>query len=282
MLRNILVCMDNSPSGEAALELAVEITREHRANLVGLAVVDKPGICAGAAMGIGGSSFKRDRDKKLLALAYDSAAQGLATFARQCSLHGVSSHGLQVVGRPAESILGEMPRFDLTVMGRDANFSSSSHRSDSGVRDTILRHAEKPVLLVPDTPVDGPLKLGKTVLVAYDGGAIAQHALEGFLASGLAKTCEVHVATAGDDGERAGDIAETALARLRSAGMKAYSHTLVSCLPTREALVKLGSDLGAGLMVMGAFARSRLSELLHGSGTRFILDHAPGAICLQH
>jgi nucleotide-binding universal stress UspA family protein len=33
---------------------------------------------------------------------------------------------------------------------------------------------------------------------------------------------------------------------------------------------------------MGAFARSRLSEFLHGSHTRDLVDQSPVALCLQH
>jgi len=47
-------------------------------------------------------------------------------------------------------------------------------------------------------------------------------------------------------------------------------------------LVEFGREIGAGLVVMGAFAHSRLGELLHGSGTRAILEKSTAAICLQH
>jgi hypothetical protein len=51
-------------------------------------------------------------------------------------------------------------------------------------------------------------------------------------------------------------------------------------LPQDELL--LGPDLGAGLFVIGTFARSRLAELIHGSGTRDIVKHSTVTLCLQH
>jgi len=66
----------------------------------------------------------------------------------------------------------------------------------------------------------------------------------------------------GDDGERAGDLANQAAEKLRSFGIEATAHGIVSVLSTSDALLELGRELGASFLVMGAFAHSRLSELL--------------------
>jgi Universal stress protein UspA and related nucleotide-binding proteins len=247
-----------------------------------MAIIDEPDIQAGAPAGIGGSSFKHERDKILLANARAHAADWLGLFQRRCRSEGVPANTLEIVGRPAESILGEMERHDVTVMGRDANFRFETESEDSATRDKILRHANHPIFLVPESVAEVPATLGQTVLVAYDGSGAAEHSLMSFAKSGLAESREVHVATVDDDGEKAWDIATNAVERLRTLGIRAFTHNIVSLLPTPKALVALGSDLGAGLIVMGAFARSRLAELFHGSGTRDLVEHSPMPLCLQH
>jgi nucleotide-binding universal stress UspA family protein len=282
MINDILVCLEGSPSSEAATRFAIELARERRATLVGMAIIDEPDIRAGAAAGIGGSSFKHERDKILLAKARAHAEDWLGLFQRRCRSEDVPASTLEIVGRPAEMILGEMERHDVTVMGRDANFRFETESEDSATRNKILRHANHPIFLVPESVTEVPANIGQTVLVAYDGSGAAEHALMSFAKSGLAESREVHVATVGDDGERAWDIATSAVERLRTLGIKAFTHNIVSLLPTPNALVALGSELGAGLMVMGAFARSRVAELFCGSDTRDLVEHSPMPLCLQH
>jgi nucleotide-binding universal stress UspA family protein len=282
MIKDILVCLEGSPSSCAATRTAIEIARERHAVLVGMAIVDEPDIRTAVPGSIGGSSFKHQRDKALLVDARAQAAEWLVQFEQRCRSEGVVARELEIVGRPAESIIGEMGLHDLTVMGRDANFRFMTATEDSATRDKILRHATHPVLLIPQSNSAVPANLGKTVLVAYDGSEPAEHALAGFAQSGLAESREIHVATVGDDGAKAWDTANGAVERLRSFGIKAFTQNIVSLLPTSDALVKLGRDLGAGLFVMGAFAHSRLVELIHGSGTREIVEHSPMPLCLQH
>lgn len=282
MIKDILVCLEGSPSSQAATRTSIEIARERQATLVGMAIVDKPDIVAGTATSIGGASFRYERNRALLADARAHAADWLGRFGRRCRAEGVPVRTLEIVGRPAECIIGEMERHDLTVMGRDANFRFETEDEDAATRGKILRHANRPILLVPESAAQAPAGLGKTVLVAYDGSVPSEHALASFVTSGLAESREVHVATVGDDGERAWDVANSAAEKVRASGIKVFTHNLVSPLATSEALVRLGREIGAGLVVMGAFAHSRLAELLHGSGTLDILEHCPAPLCLQH
>jgi nucleotide-binding universal stress UspA family protein len=282
MIKSILVCLEGSESSKAATRTAIEIARECQASVVGLAIIDEPDIHAGTPTGTWGSSFKHERDKNLLDQARTQAADWLDQFEGCRQAANVPGRSLEIMGRPAESIIGEMGLHDLTVMGRDANFRFLTESEDSATREKILRHAGHPVLLIPEGNPALPANLGHTVLVAYDGGDSSNRALTSFAQSGLAESREIHVATVGEDGEKAWDVAMKAVERLRGFGIDALTENIVSPLPTSEALVEFGREIGAGLVVMGAFAHSRLGELLHGSGTRAILEKSTAAICLQH
>jgi nucleotide-binding universal stress UspA family protein len=282
MIKSILVCLEGSASSKAATRTAIEIARESSAAVVGLAIIDEPGIRAGTPTGAWGSSYRHDRDLRLLGSARFHAADWIDQFERCRQAAQLPGHALEIIGRPAESIIGEMGLHDLTVMGRDANFRFLTESEDSATREKILRHASHPVLLIPESDPDQSATLGKTVLVAYDGSASSKRALNSFAQSGLAGSREVHVVTVGEDGEKAWDVAMKAVERLRSFGIDALTENIVSPLPTSEALIQFGRELGASLVVMGAFAHSRLAEMLHGSGTRAILEKSAAAICLQH
>ena len=278
MIKEILVCLEGSPSSEAALRTAINIAGTLRVRLVGLAVVDEPDIRAGAAMGIGGSAFKHERDEALIADAHKHAIEWLGAFERRCKEAQVSAYALEVVGRPADSILEETDKHDLTVLGRDANFRFETDSDDTKTREAILHKATRPVLVVPETAHD----LGTRVVIAYDGSNAAKRALTSFAGSGLVVGREVYVATVDDNGEHAWELATSAVTMLKGLGVPATPHNVVSTLSNADALFDFAEKSGAGLMVMGAFAHSRIKHLFQGSATRGIVEKTKIPLYLQH
>ena len=280
MLKNILVCIDGSASSEETTLTAIKIARERNASLVGMVLVHEPDSRAGAHTNIDGSSFvhRWSRWRHVDVQAY--AAMLLATFQRRCMAAGVPVRVLEVVDRSPEDIIAEIDLHDLTLIGHEDQAESKSDRR--ATREKILRHTSRPVLLIPDDTTGMSDPLGPTVLIAYDGGQAAERALASFAASGLGQSRDVHVATIGDDGEKAMETAMQAADRLRAAGIEATAHSIVSALPDSEALVELETKLGAGLVVMGAFARSRIKELFSGSLTRALVAGSLTPVYLQH
>ena len=65
-------------------------------------------------------------------------------------------------------------------------------------------------------------------------------------------------------------------------GVAAVPNNLVSALSNVEALFGFAKEIGAGLMVMGAFAHSRLAHLFHGSVTRGLVERTAIPLYLQH
>jgi len=279
MLKNILVCLEGSPSSEAATHVAIEVARSCQAQLAGLAIIDEPDIRAGAATGIGGASFKHDRDESLMADARKHAEDWLALFERRCRQANVPATTLEVVGRPADSILNEMDGHELTIIGKDANFRFETEKDDVKTRDTILHRATRPVLLIPEST---PAAMGSTVLIAYDGSGAAKRALNSFGMSGLAHSRTVHVATVDDNGAQAWEMANRAVQMLAAAEIPATAHSIVSVLSNVDALFELAGKLGAGLLVMGSFAHSRLKEVFQGSVTRGLVEKSNLPLYLQH
>jgi nucleotide-binding universal stress UspA family protein len=279
MIKEALVCLESSASSDAATRLAITIANQSKARLVGLAIVDEPDIRAGAATGIGGASYKHERDESLLADARHAAADALALFERRCREANVDARALEIVGRPADSILAEMETRDLTIIGRDANFRFETESDDAATREAILHRATGPVLLVPES-ANGPI--AQNIVVAYDGSRAAKRAIASFAASGLAASRNVHVATVDDNGAQAYEMASVGVKALADAGVAAVPHNIVTALSNVEALFKFAGEIQAGLVVMGAFAHSRLAHLFHGSVTRGLVERTDIPLYLQH
>ena len=282
MVKNILVCIDGSASSEETTLTAIKIARERNASLVGMVILHEPEPRASARTSVDASSFARRWNTWRPVDVRANAAMLLATFERRCQAAGVPARVLEVVDRSPEDIIAEIERHDLTLIGHEATFQFEAKGDQRATREKILRHISRPVLLIPDDTTGMSDPLGPTVLVAYDGGPAAERALASFAASGLGESRDVHVATIGDDGEKAMETAMHAAERLRAAGIKATAHSIVSVLPDSDALGELGTKLGAGLVVMGAFARSRIRELFSGSITRALVAGSLTPIYLQH
>jgi nucleotide-binding universal stress UspA family protein len=278
MIKDVLVCLEGSASSESATQISIGIARELGAKLAGLAIVDEPDIRAGAAVSIGAASFKRERDDSLVADAHKQAADWVSLFERRCREQEVAARSFEVIGRPAQSILAKMTAHDLTVIGRDANFKFETESDDPETRDQILRRGVRPVLLVPE----GTESLGRRVLIAYDGSGAARRAATSFATSGLVGPRELHIATVDDDGAAAWEMANKGVALLRAEGVFATAHNVVSTLSNAEALFELGRELDVGLIVMGAFAHSRLAHLFHQSAMRGLIERSAVPLYMHH
>ena len=277
-MKSILVGLEDSGSTERATDLAMTLAQTHGATLVGLAIIDEPDITSGAAMGIGGTSFKHDRDQALILDAHQRAREFEQRFLVRCRAKNVAAEIRELTGRPAETILAEMTHHDLIVLGRDANFRFETSATDARTWDVVLHRASKPVIVVPDAE----LPSGRVALLAYDGSLAAARALRTFVDSGLAQTRDLHVVTVNDNGGVAWELASLAVETLKGLGLEAQVHNVVSVLPIADALLELAGQINAGMIVMGAFAHSRLRHLFRGSVTQQLVENTAFPLFLTH
>jgi nucleotide-binding universal stress UspA family protein len=278
MIKDVLLCLEGSPSSRRATALALELARAQRASVTGLSIVDEPDIVAGQATGIGGAAFKQQRDEALLADAQARADEYLQAFAAACRAADVPSRRLQLRGRPGDTIVAEMQKHDLTILGREVNFRFETEDQDKKTRDTILRKAGKPLLVVPEQAVSGRT----AVVIAWDGSAAAKRALTSFASEGLARDRVVNVVSVGDDGSLAWEMAQKGCVMLSERGVPSRPHKVVSLLPVAEALLEQCDKLEAGLLVLGAYVPSRLGRALWGSVTQEVVEKATVPLFLHY
>jgi len=91
-----MVGLEESVGTDRATALALEIAQAQGARLMGLTIVDEPDITAGAAMGIGGSSYKLDRDKTLMEEAHRRAHEAEELFLLRCRKASVAARVLEI------------------------------------------------------------------------------------------------------------------------------------------------------------------------------------------
>lgn len=276
MLRSILVGLDGSEHSDSALELGIRWSRRFDALLVGIGVIDEPGVHGPEEYLVGEAYFHR-LNKALLADTRRGVQRSLGRYALRCAEAGVAFKELEDVGTPYVQILKEAQRYDLIVLGRHTHFQFGYEEEPDMTLSQVLAESPRPVVAVPDELPDG-----EAVLVAYDGSLQASRALAAFEASGLGQGREVHVVSIAEGPKVAALHAERAVEFLKSHGLTVSACPVDSCCPPAEAILDRARLWGAGLLVMGAYGQPVLREFFLGSVTRTVLEESPVPVFLYH
>jgi nucleotide-binding universal stress UspA family protein len=251
---------------------SVEHAKRYGASLIGIGVVDLPELVPPESVPLGAGPFKRERDEALLSSANEMFDQALNDFSRLCAVKAVASRTLKLEGDPAKLLAAESQRVELVIVGKK-QFPEGEWETSSHTLRSILQNAPRPVLCVPESPVEGD-----KVLIAYDGSLQSAKTLQLFLASGLANERTLHLVTVADDGQI---LAERAIDFLRAHGRNVQTH-IEEGNHAAERILQVAQALSAGIIVMGAYGKPRVREFLFGSVTQSILHHTKVPLFLYH
>lgn len=160
---------------------------------------------------------------------------------------------------------------DLVVFDAEAGCGRS--RLGQAFQD-LLAVEQRPIVVIKDRPVDFA-----TVLVAWNGGKEASRAARTALPL-LQKASRVVVLTADDSKTK--DVDPQRLADfLRVRGVAAEARRCEHG-DAAKLILNHADDVGAGLIVSGAFGHTRLREYVLGGATRALLNAAGPTLFLSH
>ncbi|BDA83582.1 universal stress protein A [Aureimonas sp. SA4125] len=178
------------------------------------------------------------------------------------------------------ALMGRAPRLaqlqDVLVM--DAR--SAVLREYPEIVEGMLFRSGRPVVLVPEGWTRG---VPRTVSIAWDGSLQATHAVAEALPI-LQGADEVHVVTVTGEKDLGNETPSDRLAiyldrhgvRVRENALTTRSGSVADTL--REHVAASGSDM----LVMGAYAHSRIREAILGGVTRSLLGASPVPLFLSH
>lgn len=266
MLKTLMVGIDGSEYSRHAVALGIDWAKRFDALLVGLGIIDQPGLCGYEAVPLGGGVFKSMLDEVRLKHATTVVEQALEDFSIRCAEAGVASKPLEVVGDPVQSLSVEAQRYDLILLGKRTYFHLTG--DDTHTVDQLLKAPPRPVVSVPRQS-----NQGDSVVIAYDGSMQATRAVQAFCVSGLAAIAKaIYVVTLGAESVAAHRIADRAVEYLSFHDIKAKPHVITESGDTSARLTKAFEDLNACLGVMGCYGQSAIREFFVGSVTRSMLE----------
>lgn len=279
MIKSIVVAIDATESSSRAQAYAIGLAKTYSAELTGIAVLDRPWVTRPMATPIGGGHYKGHRDETLLESHRHTLDALVSAFRDQCQAGGVSVRALEVEGVPAEQIEREADRHDLIVIGRDTNFHGVNGQDIGDVVAQLLKDNPRPIIVVPP----GPPARGTGVVVAFDGSLQASRAMHMFHLMGLRGDGTMHIVSIDEDNNKAEELAQRGASFFESHGAEVKKHALQSVHEVAQAVLNTVENVGAGMLVMGAFGpHSLMHQLMAGSVTKQLVRSAPVPVFVHH
>lgn len=277
MFKDIMVHVGTAEFSRKRIDMAARIASLHGAHLTGVHPLTPPRVPMYLEVQLAGSFWDT-----MDSLTKTVASEAEKIFEDVCRGEGVEAEWRAVPGQPS-AVMADQVRFsDMIVVGQP-NPETPSAFSDLELPADIALGGGRPVLVVPHT---GDFKAAMpNVLVAWNGSREAARAVHDSMPLlRAANRVNITYVKSGRKDEVMGDLPGAQLAlHLARHGIEAESAPVTGDSGhAGELLLSAAADLSADLIVMGAYGRPRLSELVLGGVTRHILEHMTVPVLMSH
>ena len=278
-ITSVLVHVDNSNRIEGRVAVAIDLVKTHEAHLAAIYAMPNPLILLYGA----GEYVSAEMIESQLELAREGAASAKARFEKQLENSGLSAEWREAEGYPADVVSLNAKHADIAIVGQTDPDDPQGY-PNPGLPAEVALSAGRPILVVPY--IGAQQKMGRNVVVAWNGSREATRAVNDALPI-LERAEKVTVLAVNPDKKGGGDhgdipSADIAL-HLARHGVKAEAaQTVSNDIDVGDVILSRMSDLGADLVVMGAYGHSRVRELIIGGATRDLLRHMTIPVLMSH
>jgi nucleotide-binding universal stress UspA family protein len=275
-LNDILVYVDSADATKARVSFAVALAKEHEAHLVGIAFAPT------ALLPLYGADVSFADMTEVLESVKAQGAQALKSFEASAKAEGVSAEARLMQGMSEEfphDFAQAARHVDLAILGqpRDGDPLIGQY----ALVERCLFASGRPVIVVPAAPET--LALKGTIVAAWDGSAEASRAINDALTFLKPASRVVLVTGVAEEGDERASRSEDMIAHLERHGVTAeFVRVKIGEGDIGRLLLSKAKDLGADLIVMGAFHHSRWREFILGGVTLTVLEEAPIPLFMAH
>lgn len=275
--QDLLVLLDAAGDTGGRLELAASLGERFKAHLVGFCQIPGPELPRRSGYADLAALEPVYREWRLRALEQTDKIR--ASFERAARLHGVAAEWRAVSEGVNADPAVHARCADLTILGqRDPDSDEMAMIRPPPER--VVLASGRPVLVVPYAGRFATV--GSRVLIAWNASREAARAVADAMPL-LIGAEAVSVLTI-DPPNRPDELpgADIALHLARHGVKTEIERTVSADVPIGEVLLSRAADLGADLLVMGAYGHSRTRELLMGGATRSILGSMTVPVLMSH
>jgi len=279
MMKSILACTDGSRHGDIACEYAIHLTRQLKAKLAAVHVLDSRMLEGPLMADISGWIGAQPYGSQLQQFREMLEQKGNAimeAFNDRCAKAGVEGEGLIRMGHPSRVIIDEEVRAEMVILGQRGHHADLVGEALGSTAERVVRHSIKPCMVTP--PVFREIS---KIMAAYDGSGHASQALHEAIELAQALSAELIILTVAEeqDGERMNEISREGM-RLAEAHECRAVNLVSEDKRSSRAILNNAREQGCDLIVMGAHGHSRIRELILGSTTTQVMMHADMPVML--
>ena len=278
-IKNIVVHADSTDRAAERIQLAASLATKNDGHVVGVFAVPDPYAPAYMA----GGYVPADLFEQLRQEAIADAKKAEELFKKTVSSSGVPNEWRLEEGTVGGVIARHTRYADVAVVGKGDYDEPEKYPNPSLAADLVMT-AGRPVLVVPNA---GHYEaVGNRVLVCWNASREATRAVNDALP--FLRTADnvtilavnPHKASGGDHGDT--PSADIAL-HLARHGVKAEAASTVAAgIDVADTILARASDLGADMIVCGAYGHSRTREWVFGGVTESLLRDTTVPTLLSH
>lgn len=276
-MRSLLVHLDASDACAVRLHVARQLAERYGASVTALFAV-VPG-----SSGMPTSFSAAAIAEAVQAIDIDGRHHARAALEKATSMGGPPVTWVESVAEAPLRALARQGLFaDLLVLGKRDPSGPHAEQLPPDFAESVVIESGKPALVVPDDARAD--NIGRTIVIAWKPSREAGRAVTAALP--LLRTAKAVHALMWKDKKDAATPAQhlgQLSALLQAHGVAVQAHALGQA-PARigEAILAQTQALGADLLVMGCYGRSRARELVLGGASRSVLSAMPLPVLMAH
>jgi nucleotide-binding universal stress UspA family protein len=273
--KDLLVYVDSDPTCDSRMDVAASLAARHEAHLTGLHAMGWPRLPGYLEIELPSNVLDEQRR-----LGAERAHQAEGRFQERARRHGVRAEWRVDEGDLVGTVKLHARYADLTVVGQGLDLKDAPGEL-ALLPEELALGVGRPVLVVPRYGTFG--RVGERVLIAWNGSREATRAVHDAIPI-LKRATHVTVLSIDPDAKSASRTpsADIALHLARHGIVAEAASTLSVDIGVGNTLLSRAADLGADLIVMGAYGHSRMREMVLGGATRHILQHMTVPVLMSH
>ena len=280
-MHKIIACIDGSVVTSAVCEAAAWAAKRLNKPILFLHTIERPqqhgadDLTGAIGLGARSSLLKEmaELDEKRGKLALSHGKEMLAAAVERATSLGVAEiEQKQRHGDVVDAISELENDARLMIVGRSGeghaiNQTKGKLKSLGSHIESLIRTMHTPLIIVPDT-----FKQPKNFMLAYDGRDTADKAIDKIISGGLLNGLECHLVMVKNSGSAQAEKLAAAKIRLTEQGFKVTDTLLEGNI--FDSLLDYQQQNNIDLLVMGAFAHSKIRQLFLGSNTIGMLERS--------
>jgi nucleotide-binding universal stress UspA family protein len=257
MLKRILVGLGGTEYATAAINQAVAIATQQKAEVTGVGILDEGRLGYVGAVPLGGAHYGRELTEHRLRLANERIEASIQNFEEACAAAGVRHQVLREAGEPFSLMIKQARYHDLMIFGLQSLFEFDLVPDPQDALVQLVQSGVRPLLAVSR----GYYPVNK-VLIAYSGSMESAKAMKHFVQMRLWPDAQVRIISFEDGKRDADQLLLDAVTYCRAHDLQVETERIAGS--PKENLLSYAEEWGADLTVIGNSAKNLLLRRIFG------------------